>query len=113
MKGKVEGKQTNNRAELFAVLTSLKWIEDNIDSINDVVIYADSEITVKGLTGECSRNANRDIWDKVETICENITAKAKVSIVHTAAHTKDNNTIGMLNNEADRLAKIASRALLC
>jgi ribonuclease HI len=106
-KGRLAGeRQTNNRAELQAVLKALKWIDS--DSNKEYTIYSDSEMVVKGITGEASRNANRDIWEHIESICDNIIASNKsVLIQHVKGHA-DNTR----HNYCDSLAVMASRALL-
>ena len=58
-KGKIIGKQTNNRAELFAILSAFQWIKDNTSEGDTVTIYSDSEICIKMMTGECNRIKNR------------------------------------------------------
>lgn len=114
-KGRVKGTQTNNRAELNAVYEALKYIA-NLDSTGEqITIYSDSEITIKGLKGECSRNANKDIWHQIELLCDTINSKQlKVDAMFIESHknSNDDKDIHNLNCEIDRLAKIASRALL-
>lgn len=111
-KGRVTGTQTNNRAELTAVYQALKYIS-KLQSINEPInIYSDSEITIKGLKGECARNANKDIWRQVELLCETIISKGlNVNVNFIESH-KNSTDYHQLNNQIDKLAKIASRALL-
>lgn len=106
-KGRLAGeRQTNNRAELQAILKALNYIDS--DSNKEYTIYSDSEMAVKGITGEASRNANRDIWESIESICDNIISANKlVTIKHIKGHA-DNKR----HNYCDSLAVAASRALL-
>lgn len=118
-KGRVSNKQTNNRAELNAMYEALKYVYTNKHMISNgeqVLIYSDSEITVKGINGECSRNANRDLWDAVEQLCDSISSEMnnKIIIQYIEAHKCPTDTydIHRLNCDVDKLAKTASRALL-
>lgn len=114
-KGRVKGTQTNNRAELNAVYEALKYIASLDPTGEQITIYSDSEITIKGLKGECSRNANKDIWHQIELLCDTINSKQlNVDVMFVESHksSNDNKDIHNLNCEIDRLAKIASRALL-
>ncbi len=112
-KGKVTGKQTNNRAELTAVYFAFKYIDQRADSISEVNIYIDSEITAKGIRGECERKANRDIWQEIEAICDKLAMNIKININQVEGHSTDKeNIIANLNNQCDYLAKCAGRALV-
>lgn len=106
-KGRLNGeRQTNNRAELQAILEALTHIKGSVE--RDFTIYSDSEIAVKGINGEVARNANRDIWDEIESVCDKIIADNKhVSIKHVKGHADD-----ARHNYCDSLAVTASRALL-
>lgn len=105
-KGRLKGeKQTNNRAELTAILKALAYISESNDK--EFTIFSDSEIAVKGINGEVARNANRDIWDDIESICDIIIADKTVIIKHVKGHADD-----IRNNYTDALAVSASRALL-
>ena len=94
-----EGKQTNNRAELYALYQALKWVKDH-PSIK-ATIYSDSKIAIDGLLGNSQRKANRDIWQRIENICP-LVAKQLVGIDHMEREG---------NREADDLAKKAANAL--
>ena len=118
-KGRVADKQTNNRAELNAIYEALKYVYNNrhiIPKNETILIYSDSEIMVKGINGECSRNANRDLWDAVEPLCDSISSEMnnKIIIQYIEAHKcpTDNYDLHKLNCDVDKLAKSASRALL-
>lgn len=110
-KGKVEGTQSNNRAELMAICKALEYIS-SINTTDTIAIYSDSEISIKGLKGECARNANKDIWHKIELLCETINQKRLNINVNFIESHKNSTPYHQLNNEIDKLAKIASRALL-
>lgn len=114
-KGRVKGTQTNNRGELTAVYEALKYVASLDPTGEEIKIYSDSEITIKGLKGECNRNANKDIWHQVELLCDIINSKqlnVDVNFIESHMGSTDSKDLHNLNNEVDKLAKIASRALL-
>lgn len=107
------GKQTNNRAELESTYRALLYIASKED---DAVynIYSDSEVVVNGINGTSGRNANRDIWDQVETILPKLIAKHQInSIESVEAHLSESQDVKhKMNCYVDKLAKQASNSLL-
>lgn len=101
LSGKLPGeKQTNNRAELYALLKALEWVQEHPEV--KASIYSDSKIAIDGVLGTSMRKANRDIWEDIERICPLI-ADQLAEIKHV-----DRNQ----NKEADELARRAANALI-
>jgi ribonuclease HI len=57
---------TNNRMELTA---AIKGLED-IPQDGEVVIYSDSQYLVNTMTRNWKRNANLDLWEKLDQLCK-------------------------------------------
>nr|WP_228035451.1 ribonuclease H [Oculatella sp. LEGE 06141] len=55
---------TNNRMEMMAGIEALKYARANglLDRATAVKILSDSQIFIKGATGEWKRKANKDLW---------------------------------------------------
>jgi ribonuclease HI len=105
------GKQTNNRAELEAMLQSLIYVLQDGDKDVFYTIYCDSEITVHGITGKSGRSANRDIWSQIEDICEKLVGRFTVTLIkNDKKNNKDYKCC--MNNMADKLAKQGANSLL-
>jgi ribonuclease HI len=110
--GKIrEGKQTNNRAEQEAVLQALIWVWDNTEAGDSVTIYCDSDVVVGGINGTSGRDANRDIWAQIETMCTTLLHTIKVE--GTEGHQNNSeDPIHVLNFRADKLARQGANTLL-
>lgn len=101
MYGKLPGKtQTNNRAELYALLKALQWVKDHPEA--KAAIYSDSKVAIDGLLGNSQRKANRDIWAEIEALFPEI-AEQIIDIKHIVREE---------NREADELARKAANALI-
>ena len=99
--GKLPGKrQTNNRAELYALLKALEWVQDN--PTVKASIQSDSKIAIDGLLGDSQRKANRDIWSQIEDITP-IVSNRIFKVEHIDRE---------LNKEADELERKAANALI-
>lgn len=89
---KVPGKQTNQRAEVYAIIVALRNTEGPIH------IKTDSKYAINCATGVWSVRANQDLFDELSELMEN----RKVKFTHVYGHT------GIHGNEmADRLAVAA------
>ena len=99
--GKVKGPQTNNRAELWAVLKALEWLKEHKDYKAEIV--SDSKLVIEGLKGIAKREANRDIWSQIELVCPEVVDRV-TDVYHVP---RESNAV------ADKLAKRGAQALLC
>lgn len=116
---KIDGKQTNNTAELTAIIETYHKIKSDIDAEKCICIVSDSEYAIKCVTtyGEkCfKKNWQLDIPNKelVKTAYELYNEEKKIKFMHIKAHTNnaDNHSIG--NKHADRLANYAIGLEVC
>lgn len=94
--GLVEGKQTNNTAEAYAIYYALVWAVK--EKKKTIKIYTDSQISIHSLTKPVHKVvANREIFAQIhELIKEN---GLQVQYEKVAGHADDVN-----NNRADKLA---------
>lgn len=113
------GRQTNNIAELLAVIRALTILNDEIQSGKKVIVYSDSKYAIRCCTtyGEkCFKkgwknpnNKNKPIpnLELVQTGYMYCREHNNVKFKHIAAHTgkQDRDSIG--NENADRLANLA------
>ena len=109
----LEGKQTNNSAELTSIIELYSIIEQDIISGKRIAIVTDSEYAIKcvGKYGEkCSllESSKRSIPNRelVCKICE-IYKNTGVEFIHIKAHTKNHDVHSIGNFYADKLANDA------
>jgi len=111
---KITGKQTNNRAELLAILEAFNIVIKDIKMNKEVNIYTDSQYSIDALT-KWSINWEKDDWKKknkkqilnLEIIKEGFYLLKKhtnVKLIHVRGHTKKTDRLSLGNNEADKLA---------
>ncbi|MBI2034238.1 MAG: reverse transcriptase-like protein [Candidatus Levybacteria bacterium] len=94
--GMVEGKQTNNRAEAFAIYHALLWAGTN--GFTSIKIHTDSQITMHGVNKPAFKvKMNRDIFERIAFVIFN--HQLVVSYKKVIGHGTEEN-----NNRADRLA---------
>lgn len=89
---------TNNRMELTAGIEALKYARAErllVDGSTPIKITSDSQLFIKGATGEWSRNANRDLW----TDYDQVSAGVKVEFEWVKGHNGH-----PLNERADEIA---------
>jgi ribonuclease HI len=109
---RVEGKQTNNVAELMAIIAAFEVIKDDLIGGKVVAIVSDSEYAIRccgsygaRLSGEGWRSVipNKELVRKVWEYSQG----ANVQFIHIRAHTglTDEHSLG--NDGADRLANMA------
>lgn len=94
--GLVEGKQTNNRAEGFAVYYALKWACEK--GHKRIKIYTDSQITIHGVSKSPEKvKENRDIFILIHAVI----SKNTLSVLYekVLGHSGDIN-----NERADKMA---------
>lgn len=113
---RVEGKQTNNTAELQAIIDVFKVLEKEINEGKEIRIYSDSQYSIRCCTtygSKCHGNGwkndkgpipNLQLVQQAYYLFRN---KKNVKLIKVEAHTgkKDRDSIG--NDWADRLANQA------
>ena len=110
------GPQTNNRAELLAIIKALTILRDDIEKGQKVMIFSDSSYSIRCCTtyGEkmCKKgwqNKGKDIPNRelVEVAYNFVKKYPNIDFKHIRAHTglEDEHSIG--NDHADRLANLA------
>jgi ribonuclease HI len=110
---RIEGKQTNNAAELSAIIKTYSIIENDIISGKKISIVTDSEYAIKCVTiyGEkCYKNKwSADIPNKelVKNAYEIYKDKQNVQFIHIKAHTSNTDIHSYGNDNADKLANKA------
>ena len=109
---RVEGKQTNNTAELGAIHHLYKLIESDLQKGKRIAVVSDSEYAIRCATTYGAKQAkagwpaipNRDL---VKAIYEAYSDKPNVQFVHIMAHTEKTDIHSLGNDGADRLANQA------
>ena len=110
---KFEGKQTNNTAELNALIQTYAIIENDIINGKRVAIVSDSTYAIKCVStyGEkCERKnwnvviPNKELVKKGYELYKN---KSNIHFIYVKAHTNKTDVHSVGNDSADRLAKNA------
>lgn len=110
---RIEGKQTNNIAELTAIMETYSIIENDVKNGKKVTIVTDSEYALKCVSSygeKCDKdNWNVDIPNKelVKTIYELYKNKLNIKFMYIKAHTNKNDIHSFGNENADKLANHA------
>lgn len=110
---KIEGKQTNNTAELTAIIETYHIIENDILNGKKITIVSDSEYAIKCVSSygeKCYKKSwNVDIPNKelVKTAYEMYKDKLNIKFIHIKAHTHNTDIHSFGNDNADKLANIA------
>ncbi len=94
--GPVEGKQTNNRGEAFAIYHALEWAAQK--GYRRIRLHSDSQITLHGVIKHPEKvKENRDIFQKIhDTVVKN---KLLIEYKKVLGHSGDIN-----NERADKIA---------
>ena len=87
-----EGKTTNNRMEILAVIEGLRALTESAET----TVFSDSQYVVNTVTQNWKRNANRDLWGKLDAEV----AKRRVKWQWVRGHSGN-----PLNEEADAIAR--------
>lgn len=109
----IEGKKTNNTAELNAIIETFRIIQSDIDEGKIVVIGTDSDYAIKCATTygkSCSdENWSKEIPNKelVQSLFELYNKYENVSLLHIKAHTNNQDIHSIGNSHADRLANMS------
>ena len=110
---KIEGKQTNNTAELMAIIQTYHIIEHDINAGKKIGIVSDSEYAIKcvssygekcHLTGWKKEIPNKEL---VKTVYELYKDKPNIRFIHIRAHTDNTDVHSIGNDNADKLANQA------
>jgi ribonuclease HI len=110
---KIEGRQTNNVAELSAIIETYSIIENDIVNGKKIAIVTDSEYALKCITsyGEkcCENNWKKEISNKelVKKVYEMYKNKPNIKFIHIKAHTNNRDIHSIGNCNADKLANSA------
>lgn len=108
---RLEGKQSNNCAELEAIIKAIKLAKSDLET-NDVVIMTDSEYAIKCLTSYGRKLAQKN-WEtknpipnfhKVKFAYELFNKYSNLTVQHIRAHTGKNDKHSIGNDWADKLA---------
>jgi len=110
---KVMGKQSNNVAELTAIIKAYSIIENDIKEGKNICIVTDSEYALKCINNYGKKMANKnwseDIPNKelVKQIYECFFDKKNVQFMHINSHTNNTDIHSIGNSWADKLANQA------
>ena len=112
----IEGKQTNNTAELTAIIETYSIIESDILAGKKIGIVSDSEYAIKCVSSY-GKKCSKCLWDVdipnkelVKTAYELYKNKPNVEFIHVKAHTNSQDIHSIGNAGADILAGQASYA---
>lgn len=108
------GAQTNNRAELEAMLQALNYIFEYGDVNTQYIIYSDSTTVVDGILGIAKRKANRDIWEDIENVCKALNLQQfNIAVKHCNKESLEpDSVVYRMNVQADILAYRGANALI-
>jgi ribonuclease HI len=110
---KIEGLQTNNVAELTAIIETYFIIEPDICSGKKIAIVTDSEYAIKCVStyGEKCHNTNwvqmipnKDLVKKAYDLYKN---RSNIKFIHVKAHTNNTDMHSIGNYNADKLAQMS------
>jgi len=110
---KIEGKQTNNIAELSAIIETYYIIEKDIVNGKKIAIVSDSEYAIKCVSSygeKCYKKKwSVDIPNKelVKLAYEMYKDRQNIQFIHIKAHTNNTDIHSVGNDNADKLANIA------
>ena len=110
---KIEGKQTNNTAELIAIIETYYIIVNDALNGKKITIVTDSEYAIKCVSSYGLKCYNKgwhdDIPNKelVKTIYELYKDKPNIRFLHIKAHTNNTDIHSFGNDNADKLAVLA------
>jgi ribonuclease HI len=107
---RLEGKHTNNSAELTAILEAYQTIMNELESGISYTIVTDSEYSLKCVgkygekcskTGWCDDIPNKEL---ISNIYENYSSRFKNPFLHVRSHTGGTDIHSLGNEQADKLA---------
>jgi len=99
---RIEGKQTNNVAELTAIIETYPFIEEDVKKGLRVTIMSDSLYSIRSITCSISDNMpNKELVERAQSLYKN---NPSIRFVHVKAHTNYVDVHSFGNEQADRLA---------
>jgi ribonuclease HI len=110
---RITGKQTNNTAELSAILETYPLVEHDLRNGTKVAIVSDSEYAIRCATTygnkQMEENWKNDIPNKelVKQLYERYVGVENISFLHIMAHTGKEDIHSVGNDGADKLANLA------
>ena len=110
---KIEGKQTNNVAELSAIIETFYIIQSDVADGKKIAIVSDSEYAIRCASSygdKCYKKGWRsDIPNKelVKQIYEMYKDQPNIKFIHIKAHTNKRDVHSIGNDNADKLANLA------
>lgn len=110
---KIDGKQTNNIAELTAIIETYHIIEKDVMDGKKIAIVSDSEYAIKCVSSygeKCSKKCwNIDIPNKelVKKAYDMYKDKTNVIFIHINSHTNNTDIHSLGNAYADKLANMS------
>lgn len=117
---KVEGKQSNNTAELSAIIETYFIIQHDIENGKKIAIVSDSEYAIKCVSSygeKCSKKGWSDVdipnKELVKNAYEIYKDKSNIQFIHIKAHTNKTDIHSLGNDNADKLANIAIGLVSC
>lgn len=66
--GAVEGKQSNNTAELTAIIEAMKHAKR--EKVTHIIVFSDSQYAIKCIVGEWARKKNGEFFDRIDKLAE-------------------------------------------
>ena len=119
---RISGKQSNNTAELKAILKVYEILKDEIENKELVNIYSDSIYSIR-CCGEYGLKMYRRNWKNKDGYIPNheLVKKAynlfynkdNIKLIHVRAHTNNIDELSVGNAEADRLANESIKHKIC
>lgn len=105
---------TNNQAELRAIYSALHYFLNRaIVGYDSIMIFTDSEYSMKGITGENKVNANREEIYAIRDLINSIqTSGIPVQFYHVMAHTGKQDEMSKNNAFVDEIARNAASSIL-
>ena len=111
---RVDGKQSNNTAELTAIIETYTIIEEDIRKGMNIAIVSDSEYAIK-CASTYGEKCHKKGWAKMDIPNKELVQRAyeiyndisNIQFIHIRAHTGHNDIHSLGNENADKLANMA------
>jgi ribonuclease HI len=110
---KIDGNQTNNAAELYAILKTYSIIKEDIQNGKKITIVSDSQYAIRCVTSY-GENCNKMGWiadipnkELVKSVYLTYKDKCNINFIYIQAHTNNTDIHSIGNFNADKLANNA------